>query len=111
MSTTGLGPIPEGGILLHVGMHKTGTTALQGVLYALRDELPAHGVSYPYLGDPGQSVAHHIAARSLLQLDTGGNTLASLTLPVTPGVVKATLGLVIWPVPTTLVPSRAVTPN
>ena len=71
MSTTGLGPIPEGGILLHVGMHKTGTTALQGVLYALRDELPAHGVSYPYLGDPGQSVAHHIAARSLLQLDTG----------------------------------------
>ena len=71
MNATGVAPIPEGSILLHVGMHKTGTTALQGVLYTLRDELPALGVSYPYLGDPAQSVAHHIAARSLLQLETG----------------------------------------
>jgi hypothetical protein len=71
MTASGVAPIPEGSILLHVGMHKTGTTALQGVLYTLRDQLPALGVSYPYLGDPAQSVAHHIAARSVLQLETG----------------------------------------
>lgn len=71
MSPTGVPAIPEGSILLHVGMHKTGTTALQGVLYTLRDELPELGVWYPDPGDPTTGVAHHIAARSLLQQPAG----------------------------------------
>jgi hypothetical protein len=71
MSDTGVQAVPEGSIVLHVGMHKTGTTALQGVLYTLRDELPALGLWYPDPGDPTTGVAHHMAARSLLQQPAG----------------------------------------
>jgi hypothetical protein len=37
-------PTPDGSVLLHVGPHKTGTTALQGALWAARAELPRQGV-------------------------------------------------------------------
>ncbi|WP_313408382.1 hypothetical protein [Aeromicrobium sp.] len=40
-------PIGPRGVLLHVGPHKTGTTAIQGALAAVRDELAALGVLYP----------------------------------------------------------------
>ena len=58
--------IPERAVLVHIGMHKTGTTALQSVLAARRNELPAHGVVYPGLRE-----AHHREARSLTQARVG----------------------------------------
>lgn len=40
-------PIPAGGVLVHVGPFKTGTTAIQGALQDARERLPEHGVVYP----------------------------------------------------------------
>jgi len=40
-------PIPEGGVLLHIGPYKTGTTAIQRSLHQHRADLAAHGVLYP----------------------------------------------------------------
>lgn len=42
--------LPPGEILLHTGLHKTGTTALQNALALSRDELPEFGVRYPGKG-------------------------------------------------------------
>lgn len=53
--TTAIGPR---GLLLHVGPHKTGTTAIQGALAAARPTLLQHGVSYP-----GQTRSQADAAR------------------------------------------------
>ena len=36
--------------LLHVGPHKTGTTAIQGALHLARERLAAEGVVYPGRG-------------------------------------------------------------
>lgn len=47
-------PVAAGGLLLHVGPHKTGTTTVQNAFVARRDELPRHGVAYP-----GSSAAPH----------------------------------------------------
>ena len=47
-------PVPRGGLLLHVGPHKTGTTTVQNAFVARRDDLAAHGVAYP-----GKSAAPH----------------------------------------------------
>ncbi|MFG2787273.1 hypothetical protein [Streptomyces sp. NPDC048419] len=40
-------PLPPGTRLLHIGPHKTGTTSIQGALFAAQDQLPAHGVEFP----------------------------------------------------------------
>ncbi|MEY9991307.1 hypothetical protein ABIE67_003339 [Streptomyces sp. V4I8] len=40
-------PLPTGTRLLHIGPHKTGTTAIQGALFAAKDELARHGVAWP----------------------------------------------------------------
>ncbi|MFE7277391.1 hypothetical protein [Streptomyces sp. NPDC057623] len=40
-------PLPTGTRLLHIGPHKTGTTAIQGALFAARDEMARHGVAWP----------------------------------------------------------------
>lgn len=40
-------PIANGEVLLHVGLHKTGTTALQVALADARLDLEQHGVRYP----------------------------------------------------------------
>ncbi|MET7732521.1 hypothetical protein ABZT02_14270 [Streptomyces sp. NPDC005402] len=40
-------PLPFGTRLLHIGPHKTGTTAIQGALFAAKDLLPEHGVVFP----------------------------------------------------------------
>ncbi|MFI6434648.1 hypothetical protein [Streptomyces sp. NPDC050759] len=40
-------PLPGGTRLLHIGPHKTGTTAIQGALFAAKDLLPEHGVVFP----------------------------------------------------------------
>ncbi len=39
--------LPERAVLVHIGPYKTGTTAIQSSLHAHRDELGAHGVTYP----------------------------------------------------------------
>jgi hypothetical protein len=41
------GQIREGDVLLHIGVHKTATTAIQSALTSLRPELAAHGVTLP----------------------------------------------------------------
>ena len=38
--------LPEGTRLLHIGPHKTGTTSLQGALFAARPEMVAQGVRH-----------------------------------------------------------------
>ncbi|WP_166849894.1 hypothetical protein [Isoptericola sp. BMS4] len=45
--TTGVQPLPEQGLLLHIGLMKTGTTSLQNAAYSLRPELLERGVRYP----------------------------------------------------------------
>jgi hypothetical protein len=59
-------PLPPDAVLVHIGMHKTGTTALQSLLAGNRDALGEHGVTYP-----GDREAHHVHARSLTQFDVG----------------------------------------
>ena len=66
MSDPACPPLPDDGVLLHIGMHKTGTTALQTLLAARRDELARRGIAYP-----GIRADHHLPARSLLQVDVG----------------------------------------
>ncbi len=53
-------------VLVHIGPHKTGTTAIQGTLSSNRAALLEHGVDYP-----GSALAHHRQAKSLRQLHTG----------------------------------------
>jgi hypothetical protein len=36
--------LPEGSVLLHIGMYKTGTSAIQGALFQARPHLAEHGV-------------------------------------------------------------------
>src|SRR5207248_9700162 len=46
-------------VLLHVGLHKTGTTALQLFLSNSAEHLQAQGVVYPRSGRPPESTAGH----------------------------------------------------
>ncbi|UXY27528.1 hypothetical protein [Streptomyces sp. HUAS TT20] len=40
-------PLPPGTRLLHIGPHKTGTTAIQGALFAAKETMARHGVEFP----------------------------------------------------------------
>jgi len=62
-------PIASDGVLLHIGVHKTGTTAIQAALADARPDLRASGVTYP-----GKLQAQHRAALALLQRHWGWNT-------------------------------------
>ena len=53
-------------MLLHIGVHKTGTTAIQAALADARPELKAAGVAYP-----GKAAAHHSEAFAVLQRPWG----------------------------------------
>ena len=53
--------IPADGVLLHIGVHKTGTTAMQAALADARGDLLAEGVLYP-----GHRPAQHRAALSAM---------------------------------------------
>jgi len=59
-------------VVLHVGTHKTGTTALQNSLSASRGELEACGICYdPNLGGKrSRASEHHALARILAEPDT-----------------------------------------
>jgi hypothetical protein len=48
--TAGGSTIPEGARLVHIGPHKTGSTAIQVALQSARDRLAEHGVAYVTTG-------------------------------------------------------------
>ncbi len=52
-----LAPVPSDGILVHLGTHKTGTTALQADLEALAPQLAQRGVSYPHTAESTRAAA------------------------------------------------------
>lgn len=67
MSRTASDPaLPDHGILLHVGPHKTGTTAVQGALAAARPQLLAAGILYP-----GRRLEHNKQAAAATQRALG----------------------------------------
>ncbi len=60
--------IGDDGVLLHIGVHKTGTTALQAAFADAREDLLTRGVRYP-----GKLQAQHRAALALLGRPWGWN--------------------------------------
>jgi hypothetical protein len=44
---TAIPPLPVGTCLLHIGPYKTGTTVVQGALFAAKEETARHGVGFP----------------------------------------------------------------
>lgn len=54
-------PLPERGLLFHIGLPKTATTALQNAAAAVRPELLANGVLYP-----GRSFSHRLAVNAFM---------------------------------------------
>lgn len=59
--------LPVGSRLLHIGPHKTGTTALQNTLFLSREELLAQGLEYLVSADRRTA---NIAARAIRQRPT-----------------------------------------
>ena len=59
-------PIGAHEMLLHVGVHKTGTTAIQAALADARAQLAEHGVTYP-----GRKQAQHGAALAVIERTWG----------------------------------------
>ncbi len=58
--------LADDAVLLHVGVHKTGTTAIQAALADARPELVKAGVVYP-----GRKKAHHRSAMAVTQRTWG----------------------------------------
>jgi hypothetical protein len=58
--------LPADAVLVHIGPHKTGTSAIQSVARASRSVLREHGVDYI-----GELPAHHRAAKALRRLEGG----------------------------------------
>lgn len=73
MSTSGatsdVEVLPERGLLLHIGLMKTGTTSLQNAASALRPELLSQGVRYP-----GRSTNHRSAVNDFMGHSWGWGT-------------------------------------
>lgn len=65
--STPVTPIAPGAVLAHVGMPKTGTTAIQMALSAVRDKLVANGVVIP-----GTGITTHLLHLPLLGGCTAG---------------------------------------
>ncbi|WP_344602121.1 hypothetical protein [Streptomyces glaucus] len=63
-------PLPAGTRLLHIGPHKTGTTAVQGALFAARDRMPAYGVEFPAHSRHPMEAALAACARPAMMGDT-----------------------------------------
>lgn len=61
--------LPAGSMLLHIGVHKTGTTAVQTALANSRDVLGTWGVRYP-----GRLMAHREIASSVMDRPLGFRT-------------------------------------
>ncbi|MFF5142102.1 hypothetical protein ACFY6U_20615 [Streptomyces sp. NPDC013157] len=65
-----LAALPDGTRLLHIGPHKTGTTAIQGALFAAKDKLPEHGVEFPATTRHPMEAALAACARPAMMGDT-----------------------------------------
>ena len=52
--------LPDDAVVVHIGPHKTGTSAIQSTLMQVRPELQQQGVTYP-----GKFMAHHRQAMAL----------------------------------------------
>lgn len=63
-------PLPAGTSLLHIGPHKTGTTAIQGALFAAKGLLPGHGVVFPAHSRHPMEAALAACARPAMLGDT-----------------------------------------
>ncbi|MFJ6082605.1 hypothetical protein ACIQI8_14495 [Streptomyces sp. NPDC092369] len=63
-------PLPAGTRLLHIGPHKTGTTSIQGALFAAKDQLPSHGVVFPASTRHPMEAALAACARPAMMGDT-----------------------------------------
>jgi hypothetical protein len=72
--------MPQKQVVLHVGFHKSGTTALQESLFAQRKELEAKGVLYPSVGwQAHHRIAWAIARKRWGWKDRGGKTTPHFT--------------------------------
>jgi len=69
--------MPKNQLILHVGFHKSGTSALQESFAKQRDELQAAGVLYPSIGRK----AHHLIAWALTQRAWGWKKRGGATTP------------------------------
>ncbi|NEB05931.1 hypothetical protein [Streptomyces sp. SID13726] len=63
-------PLSAGTRLLHIGPHKTGTTAVQGALFAAKERLPEHGVVFPAHTRHPMEAALAACARPAMMGDT-----------------------------------------
>ncbi|MET7679898.1 hypothetical protein [Streptomyces sp. NPDC005423] len=63
-------PLPAGTRLLHIGPHKTGTTAVQGALFAAKDAMARHGVDFPAATRHPMEAALAACARPAMMGDT-----------------------------------------
>ncbi|CCK30079.1 hypothetical protein BN159_5700 [Streptomyces davaonensis JCM 4913] len=59
----GVAPLPAGTRLLHIGPHKTGTTSIQGALFAAKEAMAGHGVDFPATSRHPMSAALAVCAR------------------------------------------------
>ena len=83
-------------LIVHAGFHKTGTTALQSALFAVREKLEKRGFTYPEIGGK----AHHKAIYSLMEKgwgweDRGGNPVDPTKWPELVKKVKRAKGCAI----------------
>lgn len=67
---------PDNAIILHIGVHKTGSTALQSALAAARPQLREAGILYP-----GTDDAHHAAAWAVTGFTLGFGEEATSVRP------------------------------
>ncbi|MGW0211294.1 hypothetical protein ACWDZ8_37995 [Streptomyces sp. NPDC003233] len=63
-------PPPLGTRLLHIGPHKTGTTAIQGALLAAMERMPEPGVAFPAHTRHPMEAALAACARPAMMGDT-----------------------------------------
>ncbi|MFD7479708.1 hypothetical protein ACFV8Z_48615 [Streptomyces sp. NPDC059837] len=63
-------PLPPGTRLLHIGPHKTGTTSIQGALFAAKDAMACHGVDFPAHSRHPMEAALAVCARPGMMGDT-----------------------------------------
>jgi hypothetical protein len=63
-------PLPAGTRLLHIGPHKTGTTSIQGALFAAKDTMAGHGVDFPARSRHPMEAALAVCARPGMMGDT-----------------------------------------
>ncbi|MEU9287617.1 hypothetical protein AB0D57_23600 [Streptomyces sp. NPDC048275] len=64
------GALPVGTRLLHIGPHKTGTTSIQGALFAAKETMAGHGVDFPARSRHPMEAALGICARPGMMGDT-----------------------------------------